>query len=156
MKFALSFTVAIFFSLRFLSASLAQPTEQIVPFTNHTGYTVKQGMAPSKGFQGYVIYRKSNLTDIYDPGKRMPSDTIDFKRNMGITMMGAKSPVKVEIRLAKVTLHKGTLSMYFTSKKGKKLATPQAPGYVGTIQRQLGVTGLRFFMDGKLLEEIYH
>lgn len=143
-------------SILVFERSYAQPEEKGIAFTNHSGYTVKPGMAPAKGFQGYVIYRKSNLTDIYDPGKRMPSDTIDFKRNMGVTMMGAKSPVKTEIRLVKVTLQKGTLNMYFTSRKGKKLPVPQASAYVGTIPKPLGVTGLRFFMDGKLLEEVYH
>lgn len=134
----------------------AQAKEEVIPYKALTGYSIKPGMAPAKGFQGYMVYRRSNLLDIYSEGRRMPGDTIDFKRNIAITMMGAKSATKTEIKLTKVALLKGNLSMYFTSTTGIKLPKPSTSLYVGTIPKQLGMTGLRFYMNGKLIEEVYN
>lgn len=155
-RFCLGLSLSLFLLFFNTQNAHSQAKEEIIPSKAQTGYSAKPGMAPAKGFQGYIVYRRSNLRDIYEEGKRMPGDTIDFKRCIAITMMGAKSAVHTEIKLAKVTLLKGNLSMYFTSTTGKKLPKPAVPLYVGTIPKQLGMTGLRFYMNGKMIEEVYN
>ena len=137
-------------------SALAQAKEEIIPSTKHAGYSVKPGMGPEKGFQGYMLYRRTNLKDLLEEGKRMPGDTLNFKQCIGITMMGAKSDLKTEIQLTKVTTAKNNLKFYFTSKTGKKQSKFTVPLYVGTIPKQLGIKGIQFYMDGKLLEDVHN
>ena len=78
--FQVLFAGILAFSIQ--QSALAQAKEEIIPSTKHAGYSVKPGMGPEKGFQGYMLYRRTNLKDLLEEGKRMPGDTTCIPENL--------------------------------------------------------------------------
>ena len=151
-----SFSLVMFFAFSgMVYGQKKKATGQIIGFSKLDGYVLKPEAEPKPGvFFSELISRQVRFDETFKPVKGKKLKPIPFNNFVVIAGALPKTKVETNLVLEKVVKNNGILEVYFKKTEGKNPGNGKVPFCVYTTALDNSISGLDYYLNGKLEMEL--
>lgn len=145
----------VFYLMPLFPRFCAAQKPKTIPFSAISGYRIKSNAISGKGFNFQLYARDEAFSSSFEkvPGAKT-SSKLNFSLVSVIACIGEKTNNDARITLEKVIRKDGIMEVYFKSTSGEKLSAPRNPFGLYSIGIDRSMSGIDYYMNGKLVQEL--
>ena len=151
-----SFSMVMFFVFSgMVYGQKKKATGQGIGFSKLDGYVLKPESEPKPGvFFSELISRQVRFDELFKPEKGKKLKPIQFKNLVVVAGALPKTKLETNLVLEKIVKNKDILEVYFKKTEGRNPGNGKAPFCLYTTALDNSISGLDYYLNGKLEMEL--
>lgn len=123
-------------------------------FLRIEGYKPKPNAHSGVGQATHLFSGKKQFDALFEKVPGAKGDKVNFDERAVVACLGSKTSAGSTITLEKMSKKEGVLELFFKSDNGKKQVPGTFPFCLYNIPVDRNLNGIRYYLNGKLLEEL--
>jgi hypothetical protein len=123
-------------------------------FTRIDGFRPKTGSFPSNGFSTELYSTKQQFENKFEKIPGSKTGKASFENKAVVACCGEKTNTETNLSLEKVQKRGEVMEVYFKAVYGKQLSSSTVPCCLYNIQVDRSLSGINYYINGKLVQEL--
>jgi hypothetical protein len=148
-------TIFIFLLLAFAGLQgSAQGKKNLPAFIRIEGYRPKLNAHQGEDLATHLFSSKKQFDALFEKKPASRADKISFENRAVVACLGSKNSPEARLSLEKINKKDGVLEVYFKADYEKKQGAGSAPFCLYNILVDRSLSGINYYINGKLTEEL--